>query len=184
MLLGLRVPSPSHKDWIALEVTDSLLGGAFASRITSNIREQKGYTYSPQSSINAHPGQAHWVELADVTTNVTGESLKEILYEINRLRKEPPPADELRGIQNNLAGIFIVQNASRTGVISRLSFVDTHGLGPDYLSTYVKRVMAVTPDEVRRIANEYLTPERMTTVVVGDEKAVKPQMHGTGLPLH
>ena len=103
---------------------------------------------------------------------MTGESLKEILYEINRLRKEPPPADELRGIQNNLAGIFIVQNSSRTGVISRLSFVDTHGLGPDYLSTYVKRVMAVTPDEVRRIANEYLTPERLTTVVVGDEKAV------------
>lgn len=184
VLLGLRVPSPSHKDWIALEVTDSLLGGAFASRITSNIREQKGYTYSPQSSINAHPGQAHWVELADVTTNVTGESLKEILYEINRLRKEPPPADELRGIQNNLAGIFIVQNASRTGVISRLSFVDTHGLGPDYLSTYVKRVMAVTPDEVRRIANEYLAPDRMTTVVVGDQKTVKPQMHVAGLPLH
>ena len=53
-----------------------------------------------------------------------------------------------------------MQNASRGGVIGRLAFVDQHGLGDDYLSTYVKRVMAVTPDDVRRIANEYLTPEQ------------------------
>ena len=176
VLLGLRVPSPSHKDWVALEVMDSLLGGAFASRITANIREQKGYTYSPFSTVETHPGQAHWVETADVTTKVTGESLKEIFLEIDRLRKEPPPADELRGIQNNLAGIFVVQNASRSGVIGRLAFVDLHGLGDEYLSTYVKRVMAVTPEDVRRVANEYLTPEKMTLVVVGDVKTVKEQV--------
>lgn len=176
VLLGLRVPSPSHKDWVALQVTDALLGGAFGSRITSNIREQKGYTYSPFSTISAHPGEANWVETADVTTKVTGESLKEIFFEIDRLRKEPPSATELRGIQNNLAGIFVVQNASRAGVIGRLAFVDQHGLGDDYLSTYVKRVMAVTPQEVQRIANEYLTPDKMTLVVVGDVKTVKEQV--------
>jgi predicted Zn-dependent peptidase len=161
---------------VALRVTDALLGGAFGSRITSNIREQKGYTYSPFSTISAHPGEASWVETADVTTKVTGESLKEIFFEIDRLRKEPPPAEELRGIQNNLAGIFLVQNASRAGVIGQLSFVDQHGLGGDYLSTYVKRVMAVTPREVQRIANEYLTPDKMTLVVVGDVKTVKEQV--------
>ena len=176
VLLGLRVPSPSHKDWVALQVTDALLGGSFGSRITSNIREQKGYTYSPFSSISAHPGEASWVETADVTTKVTGESLKEIFFEIDRLRKEPPPAAELRGIQNNLAGIFVVQNASRAGVIGRLAFVDQHGLGDEYLSTYVKRVMAVTPQDVQRIANEYLTPDKMTLVVVGDVKTVKEQV--------
>jgi zinc protease len=176
VMVGLRVPSASHKDWIALEVTDALLGGAFGSRITTNIRELKGYTYSPFSQLEAHPGQADWVEAADVTTNVTGASLKEIFFEIDRLRKEAPPATELRGIQNNLAGVFVVQNASRTGVIGRLAFVDLHKLGPDYLSSYVKRVMAVTPDEVRRIANEYLTPDKMSLVVVGDEKTVKAQV--------
>ena len=174
--LGLRVPSPSHKDWVPLQVTDALLGGAFGSRITSNIREQKGYTYSPGSTVSSHPGHASWVETADVTTNVTGESLKEIFFEIQRLRKEPPPAAELRGIQNNLAGIFVVQNASRGGVIGRLVFVDQHGLGDQYLSTYVKQVMAVTPEEVRRIANDYLTPDTMTLVVVGDVKTVKEQV--------
>jgi predicted Zn-dependent peptidase len=176
LLLGLRVPSPSHADWVALEVTDALLGGAFVSRITSNIREQKGYTYSPYSAVQSHPGQAHWVEAADVTTKDTGAALREIFSEIERLRKEAPPAAELRGIQNNLAGIFVVQNASRSGVIGRLAFVDLHGLGADYLSTYVRRVMAVTPDDVRRIATEYLAPEKMTLVVVGDTKTVKEQV--------
>jgi predicted Zn-dependent peptidase len=176
VLIGLKVPSPSHKDWVALQVTDALLGGAFGSRITTNIREQKGYTYSPFSSIETHPGQASWVETADVTTKVTGESIKEIFHEIDRLRKEAPPAEELRGIQNNLAGIFVVQNASRSGVIGRLAFVDLHGLGDDYLTGYVKRVMAVTPEDVRRVANEYLTPDKMTLVVVGDTKTVKEQL--------
>ncbi|MFL6279819.1 MAG: M16 family metallopeptidase [Vicinamibacterales bacterium] len=176
VMVGLRVPTASHKDWIALEVTDALLGGAFGSRITTNIRELKGYTYSPYSQLESHPAQADWVETADVTTNVTGASLKEIFFEIDRLRKEAPSATELRGIQNNLAGVFVVQNASRTGVIGRLAFVDLHKLGPDYLSTYVKRVMAVTPDEVRRVANEYLTPDKMSLVVVGDEKTVKAQV--------
>jgi zinc protease len=176
VLLGLRVPSPSDKDWVALEVTDALLGGAFGSRITSNIREQKGYTYSPFSTVSTHPGQANWVETADVTTKVTGESIKEILFEVDRLRKEAPEAAELRGIQNNLAGIFVVQNASRAGVIGRLAFVDTHHLGDDYLSSYVKRVMAVTPDDVRRVANDYLIPDKMTLVVVGDVKTVKDQL--------
>lgn len=176
VMLGLRVPTASHKDWVALEVTDALLGGAFGSRITTNIRELKGYTYSPFSTLDAHPAQASWVETADVTTNVTGASLKEIFFEIERLRKEPPSAAELQGMKNNLAGIFVVQNASRSGVISRLNFADTHRLGPDYLATYVKRLMAVTPEDVRRIANEYLAPDKMALVVVGDEKTVKPQL--------
>jgi predicted Zn-dependent peptidase len=176
VVLGLRVPTASNKDWVALEVTDALLGGAFGSRITTNIRELKGYTYSPFSQLDAHPAQASWVESADVTTNVTGASLKEIFFEIDKLRKEAPAAAELRGIQNNLAGVFVVQNASRTGVIGRLAFVDLHKLGPDYLSTYVKRVMAVTPEDVRRIANEYLTPDKMALVVVGDEKTVRAQV--------
>jgi zinc protease len=176
IMLGLRVPDPSNADWVALEVTDSLLGGSFASRITANIREQKGYTYSPRSIVTSHPGEAHWVETADVTTTVTGASLKEIFFEIDRLRTEAPGAAELQGIKNNLAGVFVVQNASRDGVIGQLSFVDQHGLGDQYLATYVKRVMAVTPEDVRRVANQYLTSDTMTLVVVGDTKTVKSQL--------
>jgi len=176
VLMGLRVVDPAHADWIALQVTDGLLGGTFASRITANIREQKGYTYSPFSTVETHPGSGVWIESADVTTNVTGASLKEITFEIERLRKEPPPEAELQGVKNALAGLFVVQNSSRGGVIGQLAFVDLHQLGDGYLSSYVKSLMAVTPVDVQRIANTYLASDKMTIVVVGDTKTVKGQV--------
>ena len=174
--VGVRVPDPSKPDWFAMQVTDALLGGAFASRITANIREQKGYTYSPASTVNTHVTSAHWVEVADVTTNVTGAAIKEIFAEIERLRREPPPEAELTGIKNNLAGVFVVSNASRGGVIAQLVFVDQHKLGDDYLTRYVSDVMSVTAEQVRRIADKYLAPAMMTLVVVGDTKTVKAQV--------
>jgi predicted Zn-dependent peptidase len=176
LIVGLPVPDASNADYTALQVTDAILGGAFGSRITSNIREQKGYTYSPFSTITDHYGDAYWAEMADVTTNVTGASLKEIFYEIDRLRKEPPPRDELRGIQNNMAGIFTLRNASRGGLIGQLQFVDLHGLPDTYLTGYVKHVMAVTPADVQRIMRTYLRPENMAIVVVGDRKAIEDQV--------
>jgi zinc protease len=126
--------------------------------------------------VSAKLGTAHWVETADVTTANTGDSLKEIRSEIVRLRTEPPAASELAGIQNNLAGTFVVSNASRGGVIGQLAFVDRHGLGDDYLARYVDRVQAVTPEQVTAMARKYLDPEQMTLVVVGDEKVVKGQV--------
>ena len=176
LVIGLPVPNASHADYTALTVADALLGGAFGSRITTNIREQKGYTYSPFSTITTHYGDAYWAEFADVTTNVTGASLKEVFGEIERLRKEAPPADELRGIQNNMAGIFTLQNASRGGVVGQLQFVDLHGLPDTYLTEYVKRVMAVSPAEVQRMVRTYLRPENMAIVVVGDKKTVEAQV--------
>src|SRR5690606_39102554 len=88
--VGLPVPGPRDQDYVALQVMNALLGGAFHSRITLNIREQKGYTYSPRSSINALPAGSSWAEVADVTTDVTGAALGEIFAEIDRLRAEPP----------------------------------------------------------------------------------------------
>ena len=128
----------------------------------------------PYSSVSANLKTAHWVETADVTTANTGDSLKEIRNEIVRLRTEAPPPDELAGIQNNMAGTFVVRNASRAGVISQLAFVDLHGLGDDYLAKYVDRVQAVTPGAGHgRWRRSTLDPEQMTLVVVGDEKVVK-----------
>jgi predicted Zn-dependent peptidase len=174
--VGLPVADPSSPDWIPLTVTDALLGGAFGSRITSNIREDKGYTYSPGSFVGSWPKAATWVEVADVTTNVTGASLKEIFNETDRLRNEAPPEKELTGIKNNMVGLFTLQNSSRYGVINQLQFADQHGLGDAYLAGYVKHVLAVTPEQVRATAVKYLDPSRMTITVVGDKKTVEAQL--------
>lgn len=176
LYLGLPVADPSSPDWVPLGVANALLGGSFASRITSNIREQKGYTYSPYSMLVARKGTAYWTEVADVTTDVTGASLTEIVGEIERLRREPPPADELRGIQLNQLGIFTLRNSSRAGIIGQLQFVRLHGLGDQWLRDYTRNTMAVTPGDVQRMAQRYLDPAKMALVVVGDVDKVEPQL--------
>jgi len=156
---------------------DSLLGGAFASRITSNILEQKGYTYSPFSQIGTRHHLAFWLQVADVTTNVTGPSLQEIFYEVDRIRKEPPSEGEVKGIQNYLAGLFILKNTvSPDAVIGQLHFVDSQGMDRSFLSTYVQKVMAVTPQEIQRVAESYIVPSKMTVVVVGDKAKIADQL--------
>ena len=176
LIVGLPVVDPSSPDYIPLRVMDNILGGSFGSRITSNIREQKGYTYSPGSSLNPHYRTAYWAEFADVTTAVTGPSLKEIFYEIERLQKEAPTADEVKGIQAYMSGIFVLQNSSRQGVIGQLSFADLHGLGADYLQTFVQKVNAVTPEQVQALAKKYLDTNKMTIVVVGDKQKIADQV--------
>jgi zinc protease len=180
--LGLLVIDPTSPDYTALLVTNALLGGSFGSRITSNIREQKGYTYSPFSTVSSRKRTATWVQSADVTTNVTGPSLKEIFGEIDRLRAEPPSAAELKGIQNYLAGVFVLRNSSRAGIASQLSFLELHGLPDSYLTGFPTRVHAVTPEEVTRIAKTYIKPSEMTLVVVGDRKVIDEQLKPYALP--
>jgi len=178
--VALPVVDPSNEDYTALMVTNTLLGGFFSSRVTSNIREDKGYTYSPFSQVSSRYRTAYWVQNADVTTEVTGASLKEIFYEIDHLRTEPPPSAELEGVQNYMAGVFVLQNSSRNGIVGRLAFVDLHGLSDDYLTGYVKRVHAVTPEDVKKMAEKYLRDDEMTIVVVGDRSKIKGQLEGYG----
>ncbi len=173
LYMGLPVPGPTSSDYIVLDVLNSLLGGSFTSRITTNIREQKGYTYSPFSQIGTRHHLAFWLQVADVTTNVTGPSLKEIYAEIDRIRKEPPPEGELKGIQNYLAGLFILKNTiSPDAVIGQLHFVDSQGMDRSFLSTYTQKVMAVTPQQIQGAAESYLVPSKMTVVVVGDKAKI------------
>ena len=174
--VGLPVIDPTNPDNIPLTVTNALLGGSFSSRITSNIREQKGYTYSPTSQLSRRYHDAYWAEIADVTTTATGPSLKEIFGEIDRLQKEPPAAAELKGIQSYMSGLFVIQNSTRQALIGQLRNVDLQGLGEDYLKNYVQRVNAVTPGDVQHMTAKYIKPEQMTIVVVGDKSKITEQL--------
>ena len=176
LMVGLPVVPPTSPDAIPLGVTNSLLGGSFNSRITANIREQKGYTYSPFSEISRRYHDAYWAQHADVTTQFTGPSLKEIFLEIDRLQKEPPSAAELKGIQNYLSGVFVIQNSSREALINQLQYVDLQGLGSDYLKNYVQKVNAVTPADVQKLTTQYIKPDEMILVVVGDQSKIADQL--------
>jgi len=181
LLVGMPVPDATSPDAIPLGVTNALLGGSFGSRITSNIREQKSYTYSPSSQISRRYHDAYWAESADVTTQYTGASLKEIFAEVDKLAKEPPADGELKGIQSYLSGLFVIQNSSRGALINQLRFVDFQGLGEDYLKTYVQKVNAVMPTDVSKMTAEYIKADQMTIVVVGDKAKVAEQLAPYGL---
>jgi zinc protease len=182
LIVGLPVPPATSPDNVSLLVTNALLGGSFNSRITANIREAKGYTYSPRSEISRRYHDGYWAETADVTTQFTGPSLKEIFGEVTRMQKEPVTDPELKGIQNYLSGIFVIQNSNRGALIGQLEYVDFQGLGENYLKTYVAKVNAVTPAVVQKMTRDYIKPEEMTIVVVGDKAKITDQLTGFQTP--
>ena len=174
--MGVPAVSPSDADFIKFVVMDSLLGSSFGSRITSNIRENKGYTYSPNSFIWNRYKTGYWIENADVTTESTGASIKEIMFEIERLQKEPPTESELQGIKNYLVGIYVLQNSTRGGVINQLENMNYNELDKNYLNTYIQNISAVTARDVQDMAKKYLLSDKMTIVVVGDLSKINEQL--------
>ncbi len=102
--------------------------------------------------------------------------MKEIYFEINRLRDEAPPQEELTAIQNYMAGIFTLRNSTRQGIINVLNQVALHGQNDSYLTEYVSRVYALTPEDISRVATQYLRPDDMTLVVVGDRARISEEM--------
>ncbi len=174
--MGVPAVSPSDTDFIKFTVMDSLLGSSFGSRITSNIRENKGYTYSPGSFVWSRYKTGYWVENADVTTESTGASIKEILFEIDRLQKEAPSDTEMQGIKNYLVGIYVLQNSTRNGVIGQLESMNYNELDKNYLDTYVQKLTAVSAKDIQDMAKKYLVLDRMTFVVVGDKSKIDEQL--------
>ncbi len=180
LIVGLPTIDASHADSIALSVANSVLGGYFSSRMTANLRESKGYTYSPFSQVSNRYRDATWAQNADVTTAVTGASLKEIFYEIDRLQAEAPSADELESAKNYMLGTFVLRNSDRAGIIAQLEFINFHGLSADYLNTYVGKVRAVTPAMVQQMAQKYIDDTRTAIVAVGDRKLIEDQIKPYG----
>jgi predicted Zn-dependent peptidase len=170
--IGLPVGDPSNEDYIPLLLTNSMLGGSFTSRITMNIRENKGYTYSPYSRVSSRYRTAYWMQFAEVATEVTVPSLKEIFYEVGRLTSEPLTEKELNGSKNYMSGIFVLANSTRGGIISQLAFLDLHGLDLGYLTNYVRNIRAVTAEDVQNVMKKYFKPSEMTIVVVGDREKI------------
>ncbi|MEJ2604935.1 MAG: insulinase family protein, partial [Gammaproteobacteria bacterium] len=110
------------------------------------------------------------------TTEVTGPAIEEILGEVDRLRETPPPVDELDGVKNYAAGVFVLQNSTRGGIINVLAFQALHELPDSYLTDYVSNVFAVTPEEVSETTRMYLREDDMTVVVVGDRGQIAEQV--------
>jgi predicted Zn-dependent peptidase len=175
ILAGCHAITRKHPDWVKLALTNSLYGGAFNSRLVMNIREDKGYTYSPRSGVTALRQHGYFSVSAAVRNDVVAASLTEIFYEIDKLRSVPVPEGELADAQNYLSGIFSMGLATQDGLLTQFSTVALNELPDDYLETYRATVRALTPNDLLEIARKYLDSANMQIVVVGDRAQIASQ---------
>jgi len=166
--LGYPVSQIGTDNAFRMTVMNAILGGSFTSRLTSNLREENGWTYSPGSGVTNRVGSSYWTFNADIVTEHTIEAFAEIFSEIQMLQITAPGEEEAGGMRNWLSGLFILQNASTGGLIGQISNRDFFGLPEDYLETYVDRINAVSNGDISSVASEYLQPNQMVLVVVGD----------------
>jgi Predicted Zn-dependent peptidases len=175
ILCGCHAITRKHPDWIKLALTNSLYGGAFNSRLVMNIREDKGYTYSPRSAVNPLCQYGYFSVSAAVRNEVVAASLTEIFYEIDKLRSIPVPETELLDAQNYLTGVFSMGLATQSGLLSQISTLALNELPDDYLETYRQKVRALTPADVLAAARTYFDSANMQIVVVGDRSQIESQ---------
>jgi predicted Zn-dependent peptidase len=163
----------SDPRWFELTLANTIYGGAFNSRIVRNIREEKGYTYSPQSALTGFSDAGFYRFAADVRNEVTGATLTEVFKEIDKMRAEGSDGAELQGAKSYLRGIFPIQTATQTGLSATLNNVYIFGLPKDYPETFRAKVAAVTPEQVKSAASTLLGSETSLIAIVGDYAKVK-----------
>ncbi|HKG15198.1 MAG TPA: pitrilysin family protein [Pyrinomonadaceae bacterium] len=169
---GLRRTDP---DYFPVLVMHTILGGTASARLFMNLREEKGYTYGAYTQLDARRYAGSFRATAEVRTPVTGASLKEIFYELGRIRDEDVSEKELTDAKSYLTGIFPIRLETQEGLVEQLLQIRMHDLPPDYLETYRERIMRVTREDVRRVANQYVTPGGAAVVLVGDASEVREQ---------
>ena len=156
------------------QLANGIFGGSFSSRLTQNIREDKGYTYSPHSAVRHLRGDSRLLTSADVATEVTAPAMVEVLYELGRIASLPPTPDELESTVQYLTGTLALGTATQAGLAETLVDLMSDGKGVDWLQEYPARLAATTPEDVQEAAAKMLAPASMVSVVVGDADVVEP----------
>jgi zinc protease len=172
-LIGTDRKTP---DFAALEVLNAVLGGLFTSRINTNLREEKGYSYGVYSQFNYRRTPGPFEIAGSVRTNATGAAIVEIFKEVKAVRDHLLPAAELENARNaqvlSLPGHF----DTIEGIGASLAGLFAYDLPLDYYNTLAAQFAAVTAEQVQAAARKYLVPEKMVVVAVGDRKKIEPQL--------
>ncbi|HEX5706244.1 MAG TPA: pitrilysin family protein [Pyrinomonadaceae bacterium] len=166
----------THHEYFPALVMHTVLGATASSRLFMNLREEKGYTYGAYSSLDSRRLAGSFRATAEVRSAVTGDSLKEFFYELERIREEDVTEKELRNAKSYLTGVFSIRLETQEGLIEQLAQSKMYDLPPDYLQTYRDRIEAVTREDVLRVARILVTPGEAAVVVVGDAEEVVEQV--------
>ncbi|HYH80200.1 MAG TPA: pitrilysin family protein [Longimicrobium sp.] len=175
---GVRRNTP---DFFALQVLNTMLGGSFTSRLNTNLRETHAWTYGAQSSFSMRQAAGPFTEQAGVVTAKTDSALVEFFSELNRIRTQPIPAEELEKAKRYVALGFPGDFETTQDVAARFSNLVTYGIEPSFFGSYVPGIMGVTADDVKRVANQYVRPGNSVVVVVGDRATIEAGIRALNL---
>jgi predicted Zn-dependent peptidase len=170
--LALPAVGRTHPDHACLQLANFIFGGYFSSRWTENIREDKGYTYSPHSIVEHSIAGSSIILSADVATDVTAPALLETVYELGRLANLPPTADELEQARQYALGSLLLGMSTQAGLAGLASTYVGYGLRLEFLAEHAARLAAVTREDIQTAAARYLAPANAATVVLGDASIV------------
>ncbi len=174
--VGRQAIRANDPDYYPSVVANTIFGGAFGSRLTKNIREDKGYTYSPGSGLSVYEKGGVLRVQASVRNEVTAASLMEIFYELDRMGTTSPTEEEFSKAKRYQGGLFLLRNQIQGSIATILARNWVNGLPPEELGQFVTKVNAVTVEDVRRVGRKYFTSAAQTVVVVGDASKVKAEV--------
>jgi len=167
-------------DYYALDVTNTILGGSFTSRLNTNLREVHGYTYGASSAFDMRAAPGPFVASANVQTDKTVESLREFFKELDGIH-QPVPADELRRARNYEALGFPAAFETTSGMAGNLSELVIYDLPESFFNEYVPKIQAVTAADVARAAKQYLQSDKFAVIVVGDLTRIEKPIRDANL---
>lgn len=176
LAVGSIGPTESDPDYADIQVANALYGGMFGSRLTLNIREDKGYTYSPYSYVVPRRTVGIFQTWAAVRNEVTGATVNEIDYELNRMTTTTPSDEELTHAQRYLVGNHAIELQSQDSVGRSLARLWAIGLPPEELGLDSERIGKVTLNDVDNAATKYFPAARQVIIAVGVEKVIKEQL--------
>jgi predicted Zn-dependent peptidase len=180
VLVGNRAITRKHPDWQRLTLANSIYGGAFNSRLVMNIREEKGYTYSPRSGAHSLRQHGYFSISAAVRNDVVAAALTEIFYEVDRMRSTPVGEEELADARNYMTGVFSLGLATQDGLAGQLASATLERMPEDYLETYRERILKLTSADVLDAAQKYFDSANAQIVIVGDRAKIEEQAASFG----
>ena len=169
-----------HPDYMAFDLAVKILGGEGANRLHRVLRSERGLTYGAEADTEARKEAGHIVAETDTRTETTGEALRLMIDEFSHLQRDRVSQGELSDAQAYLAGSFPLTIETPNDIATQILNVMFYDLPLSEIGTFRERVQAVTPDDIQRVARQYIRPDRLSIVLVGDAKTFIPQLRRVG----
>lgn len=178
--VGMLAIPRKHPDYLAWDLAVKILGGEGANRLHNVLRSDRGLTYGASADTESRKQAGDFVAETDTRTETTGEVLRLMLDEFVRLQAERPYDRELAGAQAYLAGSFPLTIETPDDIAAEVLNVLFYELPVEEIGTFPQRVQAVSPDDVLRVAQRYVRPDRLSIVLVGNAAGFIPQLRSQG----